>query len=648
MKAKLPLIIFIQLLLIIPTQLKTQIINNNEYIILNEPISTYSLYTQYSPIEKGWVLFKFDENSKNYVRQQFFDKSSNQKISLFENLYIGNGSEIITNDGKNFKEISPYSDTIEYSYKSIFLFGTLNMESYSTPNNVHKFRHIIGKNLNNTYCSITEMGMDCDTFEIINGNFIPLFFTDNPNFSENIYRKNGYIVPPLFYVEPVYFYSINKKNGSYELSDVGIDYDNQAFFINNYDSLDCSDRKPQSRKTFPAYLKLSYGTSESFLISIDNKWYLCHFAKNKQILRAYLANKNDILPSDKSLYSYFGNLDATSIKILNWDSGKPVYFIARQNGNDYLYDYRQAEIKSIEETIVFPKKVGISGEIIKPYFIDKEKPYCIEVRNKKVSEYFIYKDGGFTRINYDPFQSYFKAIFTESSYKKFSDDILATVVEERTYSDKDIQAVSETEAVSSLIDSRDGKSYKTIKIGNQTWMAENLNYKGVPYITSNDEYAKKYGVCYTSSIATKVCPKGWRIPSIDEYEKMFIQVNPDSKKVIDHPQRIEWEHIADYLINKDDWKYFYSSLGMNIANFETSFTSKINILATGEFINGKVDKKGAITNIWASSNYVGGFLNVVSIYVSEPKPGQGYKHYLGIYEVGSLTNANYVRCIKTQ
>lgn len=88
----------------------------------------------------------------------------------------------------------------------------------------------------------------------------------------------------------------------------------------------------------------------------------------------------------------------------------------------------------------------------------------------------------------------------------------------------------------SVTDSRDGKVYKTVKIGTQTWMAENLNYKvdsSWCYANSADSCAK-YGRLYTwaevmaghaSSTASPsgvqgVCPTGWHVPSDAEWTKL--------------------------------------------------------------------------------------------------------------------------------
>ena len=116
-------------------------------------------------------------------------------------------------------------------------------------------------------------------------------------------------------------------------------------------------------------------------------------------------------------------------------------------------------------------------------------------------------------------------------------------------------------------DLRDGQTYKTVVIGEQTWMAENLNYETENSYCYDDDPSNcsKYGRLYTWAAAKTVCPEGWHLPSYDEWNTLFTAVGGISTAGAKLKSQTGWT-AYDGITNEDSFGFSALPAGLRSLN----------------------------------------------------------------------------------
>ena len=173
-----------------------------------------------------------------------------------------------------------------------------------------------------------------------------------------------------------------------------------------------------------------------------------------------------------------------------------------------------------------------------------------------------------------------------------------------------------------LTDDRDGQTYKTVKIGEQWWMAENLNYEtaaGSYCYGGEKDNCQKYGRLYTWATAVGksdgdcgygnscnlgnvkvrgVCPEGWHLPDTTEWNALFDAVGGKTTA-------------GKMLKSTEGWNDYYES------TWNGSDAYSFSALPAGyRYYGGSFDLEGSNAYFWSSTGKFSKLAYDVNLYYS--------------------------------
>ncbi|MBR2271585.1 MAG: fibrobacter succinogenes major paralogous domain-containing protein [Fibrobacter sp.] len=246
-----------------------------------------------------------------------------------------------------------------------------------------------------------------------------------------------------------------------------------------------------------------------------------------------------------------------------------------------------------------------------------------------------------------------------SSYIESSNSLVNSSSSEQSSSSVTLATPCKTEMEDNceygeLLDDRDGQIYKTVKIGDQVWMAENLNFKADSSCCYNsvDSNCTKYGRLYMWAAAVGkpesecgydytcslpsgniqgVCPSGWHLPSTTEWETLSNAVGEQFTAGGVLKSTSGWMN-SDWSISGDGTVIYTSGNGTDAFGFSALPAGYRNYL--GEF-----SREGECAFFWNSTEYALGYADDMCLCYDFDNARLSYVGKINMFSVRCLKDA---------
>jgi len=177
-------------------------------------------------------------------------------------------------------------------------------------------------------------------------------------------------------------------------------------------------------------------------------------------------------------------------------------------------------------------------------------------------------------------------------------------------------------------DPRDGQVYATVTIGDQVWMAENLNFEIANswYYDNDPANGDIYGRLYTWDAAMMACPEGWHLPSDEEWKTLEMNLGMSQGEA----DATDWRGIdqGDQMKAMDGWVLLGN--GSNSSGF-TALPAGYRNMAMA------YNNLGEIAIFWSSTENMGLFAWQRTLLFASPQVMRFY---------GIKASGQSVRCVK--